>query len=115
MYNKMKIVYCKNIPFRGYVCMMICGLLIVRKEYKSCLNETVISHERIHFEQQKEMLFLPFFVWYAVEWIVRLIQYGNTRLAYCNISFEREAKTNETNVDYLENRPTFNFLEYLTK
>ena len=111
----MKIVYCKHIPFRGYICMMICGLLIVREERKNLLTERIIQHERIHFEQQKEMLFIPFFIWYAFEWVYRMIQYRDSNLAYCNISFEREAKSNETNVDYLENRPTFNFLEYLTK
>lgn len=111
----MKIVYCKHIPFSGYICIMICGLLIVRKEYKSCLTSQIANHEAIHFQQQKEMLFLPFFIWYAVEWIVRLIQYGNTRLAYCNISFEREAKSNEGNDEYLKERPSYNFLEYLTK
>lgn len=90
--------------------MMICGLLIVRKEYKSRLNERAINHERIHFEQQKETLFLGFFLWYAIEWIVRLLFYFNAKKAYRNLLFEREARKNEGDLEYIKNREPFNFM-----
>lgn len=107
----MKIVYCKHIPFSGYICMMICGLLIVRKEYKSSLNERIINHERIHFEQQKEMLFLGFFLWYAVEWLIRLLLYFDAKKAYRNLLFEKEARKYEGDLEYIKNREPFNFMD----
>jgi hypothetical protein len=39
----------------------------------------------------KEMLYIPFYLWYGVEWLVKLFCKGN---AYRNISFEREAYDN---------------------
>ena len=60
------------------------------KYYKK-INETVIRHEKIHIEQQKELLIILFYAWYLLEWIVRLFLKGN---AYENISFEKEAKLN---------------------
>jgi hypothetical protein len=60
-----------------------------------------------------ELLILPFFVWYFVEYAVRLLQYKNANLAYRNISFEREAYANELQLNYLETRTYFRFLKYL--
>lgn len=76
-------------------------------------NKIVINHEKIHIQQQLELLVLPFFVWYLVEYAVRLLQYKNIDLAYRNISFEREAYANEQQFNYLKNRSFFSFLHYL--
>ena len=73
-----------------------------------------VNHEKIHLRQQLEMLILPFFIWYFLEYLVRLVQYKNKDLAYRNISFEREAYANETDLDYLKNRSFFRFLNYIT-
>lgn len=72
-----------------------------------------IRHEKIHLRQQLELLILPFFVWYFFEYLLRLIQYGNRKKAYRNISFEREAYANESNENYLQNRRFYSFLRYL--
>lgn len=74
------------------------------------LTERFIRHETIHSKQQAEMFWLPFFVWYFLEWIVRIF---TTKQAYRNISFEREAYTNEANTDYLCNRKKFSWWRYL--
>ena len=58
-------------------------------------NRVLINHEKIHLKQQLELLIIPFFVWYGVEYVFRLFQYRNQFLAYKNISFEREAFQNE--------------------
>jgi hypothetical protein len=76
-------------------------------------NKVLINHEKIHIKQQMELLVLPFFLWYFVEYAVRLLQYKNANLAYRNISFEREAYANEINLNYLETRRFFSFLQYL--
>jgi hypothetical protein len=76
-------------------------------------NIVFINHERIHLRQQLELLILPFFIWYFLEFFIRWMQYKNRNLAYRNISFEREAYVNELNPDYLKKRAFCGFLKYL--
>lgn len=72
-----------------------------------------INHEKIHLRQQAEMLVLPFFIWYGLEYLCRCIQYRDNYVAYLNISFEREAYAQERDLDYLEKRRLWSFLAYL--
>lgn len=76
-------------------------------------NGVFINHEKIHLRQQIEMLIIPFYVWYGIEYLIRIIQYKNKKTAYRNISFEREAYQNENNLDYLKKRRFWRFLKYL--
>lgn len=76
-------------------------------------SEVFVFHEKIHFRQQVEMLILPFYIWYAIEYFIKLIKYKNFYLAYKNLSFEREAYTNENNFNYLRERTFWNFIAYL--
>ncbi|WP_219634567.1 hypothetical protein, partial [Flavobacterium chungangense] len=81
--------------------------------YKDQVNVVFLNHEKIHLRQQIEMLILPFFIWYILEFFIRFIQYKNRDLAYRNISFEREAYIKETDLNYLRNRSFFQFLHYM--
>lgn len=76
-------------------------------------DATFLNHEKIHIRQQAEMLVLPFFMWYTVEYLIRLIQYRDNYVAYLNISFEREAYARECEQDYLDKRTFWSFLAYL--
>jgi hypothetical protein len=76
-------------------------------------NAVLLNHERIHVRQQIELLVIPFFVWYILEYFVRLIQFKDRNLAYRNISFEREAYQNEKNLYYLKQRSFWSFINYL--
>jgi hypothetical protein len=76
-------------------------------------NAVFVNHERIHMRQQLEMLVIPFFIWYIIEFLIRLGQFKKWSLAYRNISFEREAYANEKNMDYLKNRSFWMFLKYV--
>lgn len=76
-------------------------------------NAVFLNHERIHLRQQLELLFFPFFVWYFLEFSLRWMQYKNFNLAYRNISFEREAYTNEKDFDYLNRRSLWCFLKFI--
>lgn len=107
----MKIKHSKYIPFKGFQAIVIFGVLYVRKD--TVLSERSINHERIHFAQGKEMTWVGFYLWYFFEWIIRLFQYGFSHKAYRNISFEREAYSNQDNSDYLKNRKIFNWINYL--
>ncbi len=77
-------------------------------------NSIFVNHEKIHLQQQLELLILPFFIWYVLEYCFRLLQYKNANLAYRNISFEREAYANESNLKYLETRSFCFFLKFLS-
>ena len=83
---------CKNkyIPFKGFSAINVFGVLFVRGNAR--ISERTIRHETIHTAQMKEMLYIFFYIWYGIEWIIRLLMKGN---AYRNISFEREAYANE--------------------
>lgn len=76
-------------------------------------NLIFVTHERIHLKQQIELLVIPFFIWYVLEFLIRLIQFKNRRAAYYNISFEREAYKNEKDPGYLKRRSFCAFLKYL--
>ena len=72
----------------------------------------LINHEKIHIRQQLELLVLPFFIWYLVEYLFRLYQFKDRNKAYRNIVFEREAYENEKDLNYLQKRSFWNFLRY---
>ncbi|MFD0989051.1 hypothetical protein ACFQ1R_03005 [Mariniflexile jejuense] len=76
-------------------------------------DTVLINHESIHLKQQVELLIVPFYLWYCIEFFIRLLQFKKWQLAYRNISFEREAYANERNLDYLKHRKLWSFLKYL--
>jgi hypothetical protein len=80
------------------------------KEIKSDL--ALINHEKIHLRQQLELLIILFFIWYGLEFLIRLFQYRNWKIAYKNISFEREAYANEKDLNYMKQRSFLKFLNY---
>ncbi len=65
------------IPFKGFVAMALWPFIFVRKENTEKYTARVENHEKIHLRQQLEMLILFFYIWYAVEFLIRLIQYRN--------------------------------------
>lgn len=76
-------------------------------------NEVLVNHEKIHLRQQKELFVIFFYLFYVVEWMIKLIQFRNGYLAYINLSFEREAYQNESNLNYLKSRKLYRFFNYL--
>lgn len=95
---------------RKEYCMNLFGTIWTRDT--SWIDRYVINHERIHTAQMKELLFIPFYLLYVLEWLVRLVQYRNAHKAYLNISFEREAYRNGHDTGYLKRRRHFSFLRY---
>ena len=108
--TKMKIVRNRIIPFAGYKAINLFGVLFVRGDAR--IDERTILHESIHTAQMKEMLYVFFYLWYVIEWFVRLFMKGD---AYMSISFEREAYGNDCNSSYLERRKWYAWVEYLKK
>lgn len=103
----MKIIRNNIIPFPGFIAINLFGFLFVRGDSK--ISETTLNHEAIHTEQMKEMLFIFFYLWYIIEWAIRLLMPGN---AYRNISFEREAYDNQGKTNYLKGRNAFSWIKY---
>ncbi len=85
-------------------------VLIKHKHY--VLNERLINHERIHLRQQLELLIIPFYIWYLAEYLWLRLRGMKHKQAYYAISFEREAYAREYDLDYLQYRPLWNFLNY---
>ncbi len=108
----MKIIYNKILPPAGFAAINICGILFARSTARP-LKDYIVRHESIHTRQIIELLVVFFYLWYGIEWVVRLIQYRNAHTAYRNISFEREAYANQYNVDYLTSRKCYGFIRYL--
>ena len=107
----MRIIYNNIIPFKGFTAINLFGILFVRKN--RTLSVKTINHEKIHTKQMKEVLYIGFYIWYIIEWLIRLIQHRNAKEAYYNISFEREAYANENDLDYLKSRKLFSWRKYL--
>ena len=107
------VIYNKLIPFKGFCAINLCTFIFVREEYREIfkrfkeLYKKMLNHESIHSAQQKELLFIFFFIIYLIEYGINLIKYKDTDLAYRNISFEREAYEHEGDYDYLKSRKLF--------
>jgi len=53
----------------------------------------------------KELLYVPFYLLYGAEWLVKFIKNGfKGHTAYRNLSFEKEAYNNEHDLNYLKTR-----------
>lgn len=130
----MKVEFNDIIPFKGYLAMCIWPFVFVRNSAKAMYDALADNHESVHAEQQREMLlvgvllclvafvfigpwallFLPlFFWWYGLEYIFRLVQYRDAHKAYRNISFEREAYANQSDMGYIQSRRHFAWFNYI--
>lgn len=129
-------VYCKFLPFKGYLCMTILWWLIIRTEYKDKITETVERHEAVHSYQQITLFIIGLLVsiilslttnyswWgllttpvipllaYVVSWIIEIILPPYDR-AYKDICFESEAKALESDKDFKKKLFPFSFLKYI--
>lgn len=92
------IIFNNWIPFKGYKAVALWPFIFIRNDIKS-LNSIDVNHEKIHLRQQIELLVIPFYIIYLIEWLFK---------SYKNISFEKEAYSNEDNLDYLKTRKLYN-------
>ncbi|SKB85076.1 hypothetical protein [Maribacter arcticus] len=100
--------------YKNYVGLSLWPFIFLKN--RSLKNDGVlINHEKIHLRQQQELLIIPFYILYLLEWTVRTILYLDSYKAYQNLSFEREAYLHEKNLDYLSSRKSFSFIKYLCR
>ena len=95
------------------ICLNLFGTYWTRSAH--WIDRYVINHEHIHTAQQRELLFVPFYILYVIEWSVRLIMYRNLKRAYYNISFEREAYRHGNDLDYLYRRRHYSWVRYIRR
>ncbi len=106
------IIISKYLVPKNYIGISIYPFIFLKnKSLKQ--NNIIINHEKIHLKQQSELLWVFFFIWYFSEFLFKLMKYKNWQIAYKNISFEKEAYKNESNINYLKNRKLYSFLNYL--
>jgi hypothetical protein len=106
------IVVIKYLIPKNYSGLTIFPFIFLRNK-KNINDVFLLNHEKIHLKQQIELLWIFFFVWYFIEYCIRMYQYKNHEFAYKNISFEKEAYKNEHNLNYLKSRKLFAFLKNL--
>lgn len=108
----MKVIVAKYLVPKGFVGFAFFPFVLLAAE-KLRSDGVLLNHEKIHLRQQLELLILPFFVWYLLEYSVRLLIYRDRKKAYRNICFEREAYANEKSPDYLKSRALWSFAKYI--
>lgn len=119
----MKVIINSIIPCKGFTAINLFGVVFVRKKIRSQHNisiydwEKMFNHELIHTAQMKELLYLPFYILYGIEWLIRLGMYRNTKEAYRNVSFEREAYDKQAYFNYIicDERKPYAFLKYIKR
>lgn len=75
------------------------------------VHPVLIQHERIHLAQQLELLIIPFYIWYFLEYFGHRVMGKSHMQAYLDISFEKEAYRHEEDPEYLLDRPFWAFLK----
>jgi hypothetical protein len=76
-------------------------------------DKILMNHERIHLRQQLELLVVPFYLLYFMNYLYQLISTFDHETAYRNIIFEQEAYDHERDPDFLGKRRFLGFLDYL--
>lgn len=106
----MWIIYNKFLPRRNFFAINLFGVIFVRKDWRK-LNPVERNHEYIHTLQQRELLFVGFYLWYVLEWLFRLILHRNATKAYFAIRFEQEAYAHQSELNYVSKRKHYNWLK----
>ncbi len=104
-------IVCKNLTPRGFRGLTLFPFVLVNTK-KDLRDLVFLNHEKIHLRQQLELLIIPFYVMYLLEFLVKWMVLKNRFKAYKSISFEREAYENERNLNYLKKRKMFVFFNY---
>lgn len=105
----MPVIKNKILPIgKNFYAINLFGIIFAKGD----CNAVVLNHEKIHTRQMAELLILPFYFIYILEWLIKLIQFRDAYKAYTNISFEREAYANQSNLSYIKNRKPYSFRNF---
>ncbi len=96
---------------KGIIAITLWPFGIFVSDVKYLTNIKLLTHERTHWEQQKELGGILFYVLYLIEWIIKIPIYG--RQAYQNLAAERESNLYENHPTYLSRRKRYAWLKYI--
>jgi hypothetical protein len=99
------------IPARG---MALFPFILV-KYPQDLTNARLIRHEYIHIWQQIELLIIPFYLLYLLNYFWNRIKGLGHHEAYLNIYFEKEAFMNDDDEEYLLKRRLWSSFKYIHK
>lgn len=68
----MSIIKNTIIPFGKFKAINLFGVIFYKGSYPT---KDTINHEKIHTAQMKEMLYIFFYIWYGVEWLIKLFKH----------------------------------------
>jgi len=106
------IIISKYLVPKGFVGLTLFPFIFLRtKNLKQ--KPILINHEKIHLRQQLELLIVFFYMFYTIEWLIKLFKYKNRKIAYYNISFEKEAYAHEKNFNYVKEKRLWSFWKYI--
>lgn len=110
----MKVIYNNIIPFPGFRCINLFGILFVRKKFKGALTKVDFNHEKIHSAQIRDLCYIFYYPAYLICWLIEILRppYNS---AYRDTWFERETYINEKDLNYLNKRKPWAFIKYWKK
>ena len=74
------------------------------------MSEVTKNHETIHWQQYIETGIIGFIFLYYLFYAINFLRYRDGELAYYMIPFEKEAYDNDNNLDYLETRKRYSWI-----
>jgi len=96
-----RIVRIKRRSFiKSFIAINLFGIIVTCEE----LSKVELNHELIHTAQARELLYIPFYLWYIIEWFYLYLKYRDWMRAYYNIRFEKEAYAHQEDLEYLNRR-----------
>ena len=99
------------IPGRRYRAVNVFGFVFCRKG--AILNSVERNHLRIHTCQMKELLYVFYYLIYALDYICMWFGSGfSTYLAKRSVVFEMEAYFNEKDMNYLSKRKRYSWIKH---
>lgn len=108
-------IYSKHIPMKGYIAILLLFWMVIREEYRNRLPWFAENHETTHLHQELEMMIVFFYLWFIVEFSIKLAITLSWKRAYLSVAFEQEAYNNQFEKRYLENRRHYAWLKYVFK
>lgn len=106
----MKIIKTKHFPPGNYSTLNFFGILFTKSK---SLSQYTINHEAIHTAQMKELWYIPFYLWYGLEYLFVRFFHKKQNDAYHDVSLEEEAYNNQYDLNYLQNRKKFAWWEFI--
>ena len=99
------------VPFLNVDGMALFPFVLVKSQALK-QDAVLVRHETIHLKQAAELLVIPFYVLYLLNYIINRFKHPGHYRAYYEIVFEREAYQNERKVDYLTTRKVWAWRRY---